>query len=292
MTQANEERLLELLADQATIGLGREDEAELQTLLTQFPDWHPDSMHLAAAATDLALGVPAEPMPAALREAIAADAATFFAKTSAAAEVSTQAAVAAKAEPSPSGADVVVLEERLKRARTTSTLGWLAAVACLVVAFIGWNQQGQASPDGTDQPDQPVQMDPAQARAELIASASDYTQWDWNATEDPTAAGGVSGDVVWSPSRQQGFMRIKGLQPSKDDSFVYQLWVFDKTRNQEHPVDGGVFNLDSDGEIVVPIDAKLPVGEVGLFAVTVEPPGGVVVSSRERIALTAAPPAG
>jgi hypothetical protein len=33
----------------------------------------------------------------------------------------------------------------------------------------------------------------------------------------------------------------------------------------------------------------LPVGEAVLFAITVERPGGVVVSSRERIALVAQP---
>ena len=45
-------------------------------------------------------------------------------------------------------------------------------------------------------------------------------------------------------------------------------------------------------EVVVPIDAKVAVGEPYLFAITVEPPGGVVVSSRERIALVAQPTTG
>ena len=39
--------------------------------------------------------------------------------------------------------------------------------------------------------------------------------------------------------------------------------------------------------VFVPIDARVPVGDVAMFAVTVEPPGGVVVSTRERIALLA-----
>ena len=37
----------------------------------------------------------------------------------------------------------------------------------------------------------------------------------------------------------------------------------------------------------MPIDAKLDVGSAGLFAVTVEKPGGVVVSGRERIVAVA-----
>lgn len=43
------------------------------------------------------------------------------------------------------------------------------------------------------------------------------------------------------------------------------------------------------GDVIVPIKAALPVQEVALFAVTVEKPGGVVVSKRERIVVTAKP---
>ena len=39
--------------------------------------------------------------------------------------------------------------------------------------------------------------------------------------------------------------------------------------------------------MIVPIRAKLPVSDAHLFAVTVEQPGGVVVSSRDRIVLLA-----
>jgi hypothetical protein len=42
--------------------------------------------------------------------------------------------------------------------------------------------------------------------------------------------------------------------------------------------------------VIVKIAPKLLVGEAVLFAVTVEAPGGVVVSKRERIVVTAAPP--
>jgi hypothetical protein len=55
------------------------------------------------------------------------------------------------------------------------------------------------------------------------------------------------------------------------------------------PVDGGVFDVTSAGEVIVPISAKLPVSGAVLFAATVEAPGGVVVSKRERIVVTAAP---
>ena len=56
---------------------------------------------------------------------------------------------------------------------------------------------------------------------------------------------------------------------------------------QVTPVDGGVFDVDSSGSVTIPIDAKLKVDSPYLFAITVEKPGGVVVSSRERLALVA-----
>lgn len=84
-------------------------------------------------------------------------------------------------------------------------------------------------------------------------------------------------------------MRFVGLAVNDPRQLQYQLWIFDKNRDQAFPVDGGVFDITPAGEVIAPITAKLPVGEPMLFAVTVEKPGGVVVSKRERIVVTAAP---
>jgi|GEM_PF-6982669 len=54
------------------------------------------------------------------------------------------------------------------------------------------------------------------------------------------------------------------------------------------PVDGGVFDVTSTGEVIVAITPKLHVDDLAMFAVTIEKPGGVVVSKRERIVVTAA----
>lgn len=126
-------------------------------------------------------------------------------------------------------------------------------------------------------------------RAELVAR-TDVVQLPWAATED-SAARGATGDVVWSPSEQRGFMTFRGLEANDPSTSQYQLWIFDPTRPdwEARPVDGGVFDVGGDVEVVVEIDAKLEVRETALFAVTIERPGGVVVSERERIVLTAAP---
>jgi DNA/RNA-binding domain of Phe-tRNA-synthetase-like protein len=78
----------------------------------------------------------------------------------------------------------------------------------------------------------------------------------------------------------------------------YQLWIFDKGRgaySTKTAVDGGVFDVDTaTGDVIVPIDAKLEIFEPTLFAVTTEPPGGVVVHEDDEargyaIVLTASP---
>ncbi|MBK6751223.1 MAG: hypothetical protein IPG67_14780 [Acidobacteria bacterium] len=42
--------------------------------------------------------------------------------------------------------------------------------------------------------------------------------------------------------------------------------------------------MDADGDVIIPIDAKLKAKNPAMFAITVEKPGGVVVSDRKKIA--------
>lgn len=85
-------------------------------------------------------------------------------------------------------------------------------------------------------------------------------------------------------------MHIEGLPANDPGTLQYQLWIFDKDRDERYPVDGGVFDIPAGATAVdVPIRATLAVDEPVLFAVTVEKPGGVMVSSRERIVLVAKP---
>jgi hypothetical protein len=157
---------------------------------------------------------------------------------------------------------------------------WLAAAACLLVAagavWFAWQRQ-QATPI----------ISPADARSSLLASTTDAKPIAWSATADANATG-ASGDVVWSTAQQRGYMRFVGLAANDPKQFQYQLWIFDKNRDDKYPVDGGVFDVSSTGEVIVAISPKLHVSDATLFAVTVERPGGVVVSKRERIVVTAA----
>jgi hypothetical protein len=153
-------------------------------------------------------------------------------------------------------------------------------------------------------PDSPNAISPSQARDQLIAQAdpASLVRYDWTPTEDPAVVGEVSGELIWDDATQQGYMTISGLEVNDPSTFQYQLWIFDATAPQgvlpfegfggllsQRPIDGGVFDITQSGEVVIPIDAKLLVKQGVAFAITVEQPGGVVVSDRSRVPLLATP---
>jgi hypothetical protein len=129
--------------------------------------------------------------------------------------------------------------------------------------------------------------DLAAERRAFLSSHPHVVQRSWRAGGDATGAQ-VTGDVVWDEASQTGYMRFVNLRHNEPNAEQYQLWIFDAERDQRFPVDGGVFDVTSrDGEQIVRIQAKLRVHVPLLFAVTVEHPGGVVVSDRSRIAAIA-----
>jgi anti-sigma-K factor RskA len=185
---------------------------------------------------------------------------------------------------------VALASERRPRRRPhwarSPMLSNAVAAAAVVVAVVGWWPAETSAPVAVAPPVAAV-LKPAEARTELLAIAGTVTVA-FAATTD-AAAVGAGGDVVWHSGVQRGFMRIQGLAANDPTREQYQLWIFDAERDERYPVDGGVFDVGPGGEIVVPIKATVFVGKATLFAVTVEKPGGVVVSGRERIVLAATP---
>ncbi len=258
-------RLEELLVKRALDGLSDAEGAELRALGGE----DDESFDRAVAAVELSLPHE-EALPAALSEAILAG-----------------------APGTGSG------PQRLPAARTASPWpAWVAAAAGIALAVGAWGW-------ATSRPPQLVRVieaapplpsvvpapppTPAEERGRLLAASKDARRLDWKPTKDP-AGQSASGDVVWSNTEQKGYMRFAGLQPNDAQRAQYQLWIFDRDRDAKYPVDGGVFDVPPGGEVIVAIAAKLHVDEPTLFAVTVEKPGGVVVSKRERIVLVASPP--
>ncbi|MFO0585637.1 MAG: anti-sigma factor [Anaeromyxobacter sp.] len=265
------DRKEELLADRATQGLPEAEARELERLGGAADE----SLDYAAAAAALAELGKLEELPSALREKVLASAPS-------AGRPSTTGRVAPLRSGRTGGE--AMRGPRWDRGRA---LGWIAATAAAVLAIFGWMRPPTVIENvRVVEAPPPRPPAPSEARAALLSQAQDVKTIAWSATKDP-AATGATGDVVWSPSKQQGYMRIRGLQANDPKAQQYQLWIFDATRDQRYPVDGGVFDV-KDGEVVIAIHAPIEVRDPKLFAVTVEKPGGVVVSGRERIVLTAA----
>jgi hypothetical protein len=169
--------------------------------------------------------------------------------------------------------------------------GWLAAAALLGIMVVrgrGTNAPANAAgaAPATALPASALDGDVRLLRATLLTDPKLLTI-PWTPAPDTTGRF-VEGGVEWSPAMQRGVMRITGLMPNDTTQWQYQLWIFDKTRDEKYPVDGGVFNIaPGQVDVLVPFRGRIPVGDAVMFAVTVEKPGGVVVSTRERIAMLA-----
>ena len=142
-----------------------------------------------------------------------------------------------------------------------------------------------APTSGTSQPARPLTT--AAQRDRLLADGRSAFQRRWRAGGDPAGIG-VTGDVVWDPDTQRGYMRFVGLRKNDPSFEQYQLWIIDASRDERFPIDGGVFDSPGgDDEFIVPIRTQLPVRTPILFGVTLERPGGVVVSDRSRLVVIA-----
>ena len=99
--------------------------------------------------------------------------------------------------------------------------------------------------------------------------------------------------MVWDNETQTGYLRFSGLAANDPGTFQYQLWIFDAEQDERYPIDGGVFDIPAgQSEVIIPIDPKIAVKSPMMFAVTMEKPGGVVVSGREHIVALAKVAAG
>jgi len=265
-----DEAMVDLLIKQVTEGLSPAEQRALDVLDSATVSADLREFERAAAAVTLAGGAGGEPLPPALVQRLAAQAAEHFA--SPVLDLGAARAAAAAA---------VRLPPRRARSRN-SAYGWFAAAACLVLGIFGWLR-----PPGSVAPVAHVAPSVAEQRDALLAN-SDTIKVTLSATKDPAAAG-VTGDVVWDPATQRGFMHFSGLAVNDPVVHQYQLWIFDGARDQRYPVDGGVFDVPANAkEIVIPIRAALMVLKPAAFAVTVEKPGGAVVSSREHVVVLGA----
>jgi hypothetical protein len=297
-------RLTELAADRLLGNLSQDEEKEYRRLRARHAEFDEFELERAIAAMHLASGIRPESLPDGLHTHLAADATDFF------------------------GAAwrTGYLQETTARKKTSWILygGWFAAAACLLIAVAIWMERptrvivrnvsvAQTPPSVAPLPaprvsepataivksapavethpstalDSSTPAGPVAQRVEFLARHEHLLRRAWRPGND-VAGLTVSGDIVWDPATQTGYMRFLGLRRNEPNAEQYQLWIFDARRDERYPVDGGVFNISGakDGD-VIPIKAKLTVGVPLVFAITIERPGGVVVSDRKRIAALA-----
>ncbi|HEY8559066.1 MAG TPA: anti-sigma factor [Pyrinomonadaceae bacterium] len=287
MNEQDKEKMLELLSEKAIFGLSEEELAELARLEKDFPALDDDSFELAAASIAMLNLETNEPMPAHLQSKIAADAEKYFAA---------QKSPAAVSEP-PAETEGVQKTFAFEPGKSIwNWLGWaVAAAACVLLAVNIYTtrdelaRSSQRISDLERQIPTPTPLtNPAQEMQRLLASNTDVVRSTWGDFDAKKQAFGIQGDVVWSNSAQKGFIRFTNLPVNDKTREQYQLWIFDA--NQKYPVDGGVFDANEAGELVVPIDAKIQIQKPTMFAVTAERPGGVVVSPLEKVMAVAKVP--
>ncbi len=257
-----------LRADRALVGL---DPARLADLTAdELAALDDESLDRTAAALDLALaGTGADPLPESLRRTIEAEAPRHLGPPPTLPMPTSPGPIVGTAPSAPGP---------IRRA--VPWLGWLAAAAA-VLLWLGTRNPGLVAPPTVPpNPPEPSLVERLAGAAQAVLVASEHP-----------LARGAGGRVVWDADRQQGYLRLEGLAPVDPRRGAYQLWIFDAERDQRYPVDGALFTLDdSSAPAVIPIRAPVPVRQPTLFAITLEPPGGVVVSDRKRILLTAAWP--
>ena len=255
----HDDRLLELLAEQAGAGLDASEVEELDALLEQAESGEDmEGLELTAAAAyqvfDMQAQTELEPMPESLSEKLIAVG---------------EAKIASKSDTTDQAPTLLFKKHQTQASSGLRhpAWGWLAAAAVLAISVTAWLAMSvNQTPAGY-----------ASQRQQLLTQTDDVVRSEWVESDDPVY-GKVKGDVVWSDSKQQGYMRLVGMPVNDPTVQQYQLWIVDPDVDS-HPVDGGVFDVNKDGEVIVPIDAKLYVDKPTIFAITVEKPGGVVVSA-------------
>lgn len=260
-TDRLDHRLEELLAQEATQGLNPAEAAELDALLVTFPNEDPDAFEYAAAAIHLALSPPPERLPAWLAEKLELAAVAF----------------------TPSATPATP-----KRSRPASIAwaGWVVA-ACLagVLVFTNWPKPqetlGVLASIDVPKPPEPTL---AQKRDALLKDASA------KAVAFSGGQANITGSVVWSTAKQEGYLEVRGLPALDPKAEQYQLWIVDPAHKE--PVDGGVFDVKPDGTTLIRVRNPIQVRDAKVFAITKEIAGGVPVSKQPKHELVLTPKQG
>lgn len=274
-----QERLFDLLTEQTVFGLDKENQKELEDLFKIFSEWQDEeSFALTAAAINLSVIPTDEEMPAHLKSQILANSEKYLATWEDNGKV-----LQFESKPVRTAVESVPTTGFFEKIFKANWLGWaVAGAACVALALNLWLMKPQPTQIVQTPPTVTPTVPPtlAQQREQLIASANDAVTRSWS-DFDPKNPRGVQGEVVWSNAQQKGFMRLRGLPANDKTKETYQVWIFDE--KQKNPVSAGIFDVNQDGEIIVPMNAALQIQKPTMIGVTAEKAGGVVVSELGKV---------
>jgi anti-sigma-K factor RskA len=149
----------------------------------------------------------------------------------------------------------------------------LAAVATL------WAFSLQAEISRLETANQALQSQMQTQQALLVQIASPNTS---SASLSGTEAQpGASGLFIADPGRPDGVLVLSGLPPLEAGQ-TYQLWMIEG----DLPASAGLFNTDSQGQILLPVQAGQAVGSYDALGVSVEPQGGSGQPTGEIVVLS------
>ena len=254
------ERTKHLLVDQATVGLNEDKQNELNILLEMEMAALQEEFTQTAAMVQLGMLArdkrELDAMPDSVREKILAQANVQF-------------GVDPGVEKSSRNELPTSLDEHRVKTKRSTKSGWMmtgwAVAAALALAFFVVRTDG------------PVPASFDAQRLTLLESVPGTVTTPW-IESDQAGFEQVTGNVVWNDATQTGFMQLAGLPANNPAEAQYQLWIVAPERG-EQPVDGGVFDVPAgEDTVIIPITAKLAVLNPAAFAITLEQPGGVVVS--------------
>lgn len=286
--ESKRERCDDLLVQLALYGLGPSEQQELDELVRQFGIVEDERFENVVGVLDSAFdadsfeigGLP-ERFSDQLRNQIVEDASQHVGGDSVSAEETEKSSSAESFTFAPLAPTAPVSDSVWSTREIVLAFVTAASLLFAIASFSGlseWNSNASViAPSVATQLTEFQQSQPGDLRV---------VSWT-NPTSDAASAD-ASGEVIWSDQEQRGFMVFDGLEVNDPKVKQYQLWIFDKARDDALPVDGGVFDIAADGgKVIIPIDAKLAISEATMFAITIEQSGGVVQSKRERLPLLA-----
>ncbi len=310
MTPVNEDRFTEFAADYA-LGLleGEELEDFERHLAAGCAACELELAAMDAVGDALAYSVAPRLAPAPLRDRVLAAVAADLAAENAAAALPSlatgpavppgsmsagavagqplyrgQPTVAPTYEPAPAvwppRREIVTEKKPSFWGRLAPALAFAGILASALTGFMAYRSNVQLAHLRAD-------LERLQAENQALARVMDVVQSDrlrliaLGGTEN---APGSSGRVLWSPDAKKAVLYASGL-PRPPAGKDYQLWVIEG----QTPRSEGVFPVDAQGRATHVLPEVPAPGNVGAFAVTLEPAGGVPQPTGAMVLLGAVP---